>query len=273
MLLDATWGWLDADNLLDERIRMSSRCLLSRFCRKLLMKEWAAVFDCDMDSSKISSFSLTFENVRLSFRSTTWLSSQHEYFLRSPRPTRIGPDYTMIKIYFVKSSLFQSNKACFLVCTNWPFVVFSEMASWSSLTFLSLKTLRSLMRPPLSRCRGIWLDSESRIHKKSCSHKFPYYIVKWEREFDLADHSYWRVVCVGRNRMVWIDIFTHNWCAIKLSRRIYTLNMIRTSITLLHTTNIRWQNDINENGLNKDFYRYILHIFVYTTFKTRKRPG
>ena len=109
MLLDATWGWLDADNLLDERIRMSSRCLLSRFCRKLLMKEWAAVFDCDMDSSKISSFSLTFENVRLSFRSTTWLSSQHEYFLRSPRPTRIGPDYTIIKIYFVKSSFWSSN--------------------------------------------------------------------------------------------------------------------------------------------------------------------
>ena len=103
MPLDATWGWLDADNLLDERIRMSSRCLLSRFCRKLLIMEWAAVFDCDMDSSKISSFSLTFKNVRLSFRSTTWLSSQHEYFLRSPRPTRIGPDYTIIKIYFVKS--------------------------------------------------------------------------------------------------------------------------------------------------------------------------
>ena len=163
--------------------------------------------------------------------------------------------------------------ACFFVCTNWPFVVFLEMASWSSLTFLSLKTLRSLMRPPLSRCRGIWLDSKSRIHKKSCSHKFPNYIVKWERKSDLADHSYWRVVCVGRNRMVWIDIFTHNWCAIKLSRRIYTLNMIHTSITLLHTTKIRWQNDIDENGLNKDFYRYVLHIFVYTTFKTRKRPG
>ena len=107
----------------------------------------------------------------------------------------------------------QYNRACFLVYTNWPFVVFFEMASWSSFTFLSLKTLRSLMRPPLSRCRGIWLDSKSRIHKKSCSHKFPNYIVKWERKSDLADHSYWRVVCVGRNRMVWIDVFTHNWDA------------------------------------------------------------
>ena len=101
MILDATWGWLDADNLLDERIRMSSWCLLSRFGRKLLMKEWAAVFDCDIDPSNISSFSLTLENVRLSFRSTTRLSSQHEYFLRSPGPTRIRPSYTIIKIYFV----------------------------------------------------------------------------------------------------------------------------------------------------------------------------
>ena len=103
LILDSTWGWLDADNLLDERIRMSSWCLLSRFCRKLLMEEWAAVFDCDMDSSNISSFSLTFENVRLSFRSTTRLSSQQEYFLRPSGPTRIGPDYTIIKIYLVKN--------------------------------------------------------------------------------------------------------------------------------------------------------------------------
>jgi len=125
------WGWLDADNLLDERIRMSS----SRCWQYIWWWKWGKwdgwwMEACDMPSCTCASFAPTLAVLWLKRRSTLRLSSLREYFRRSLRAFSI--------LFGIK---------------NWP-----------SFTSLSLKTLRSLMRPPRNRCRGIRWLSKSLLH-------------------------------------------------------------------------------------------------------------
>ena len=60
------------------------------------------------------------------------------------------------------NSRFYVRKLC--ISTNLPASRLLEKTTFSSLSFVFLKTLRSLMRPPLSRCRGIWWQSKTLLH-------------------------------------------------------------------------------------------------------------
>ena len=85
-----TWGWLDAENLLDERTRMSSKCWLTPWIGKLSTAgdEWVMESN-DMLPCKMAAFAFCLVVLWLKPRSATArLYLQRECFRRLPRAMR-----------------------------------------------------------------------------------------------------------------------------------------------------------------------------------------